>query len=352
MKLLSSLLSLGCVSANSAALSCNDGDAVKMSVVLPKSLSPNTDLSELDDWSDDGNGNYIASWDAWEDSEITEETRQDAKGNDYQVLVLTKASDAACADATVDDVKVCTKTGHDLSFKCEYSLADQTLDQQDFTVSGSDKEATADGIGKLNYALSVDNNAEFKIGSKVTATITPATKNLVDATIKSCTVTHKGNKESVDIVKDNLNPTCELGAAIATGQGKEDLVFSWRAFKWTTSLDTNKKEIVEDQQVKCTIELAKKAAVKSGQTCKAYAKAAGELTWSDPLKQRFCVDYMHSAQVPLEQCKQMCENDDHCFSITHDDYDSYYDYCYLHDEEDCDEIAIDGELSMDLHHLE
>lgn len=246
-------------------LTCNDGDAVKMSVTMPKSLSPYTVLSDLADWSDDGNGNYVASWDSWVASEITEETRTAANGDTYQVLVLTKESDAGCTEATVDNVKVCTKTGHDLSFKCEYSLADQTLDQQAFTVSGSDKEATAEGSGKLNYKLTVDNTA-VAIGSTITATITPVTAGLVDATIATCAVTHKTKSESVDIIKANLKPTCELGAAIATGQGKANLSFSWNAFKWTTT-KVNDADVVEDQEVECTIKLAKTAPLESVQSC-------------------------------------------------------------------------------------
>lgn len=236
-----------------------------MSVTMPKSLSPNTVLSDLADWSDDGNGNYVASWDSWVSSEITEETRTKQNGDTYQVLVLTKESDAGCTEATVDNVKVCTKTGHDLSFKCEYSLAEQTLDQKAFTVSGSDKEATAEGTGKLTYKLTVD-NAAVAIGSPITATITPVTTGLVDATIAKCSVKHTTKNESVDIIKANLNPTCELGAAIATGQGKGNLSFSWNAFKWTTT-EVNDADVVESQQVECIIELAKTATVKSVQSC-------------------------------------------------------------------------------------
>ena len=101
----------------------------------------------------------------------TTNTAMAVDGTKNLVMTHTVAS-GGCKKEDVDGVKVCTKTGHVITFTCSYPMDNQDIKTDtDFKVSGSDTEKTATGTGKLTYKLEVD-KASFSIGSKVSATIT------------------------------------------------------------------------------------------------------------------------------------------------------------------------------------
>ena len=115
---------------------------------------------------------------------------------------------------------------------------------------------TAEGTGKLNYNLVVDNN-DVKIGETVGVTISPVNEIAIFARLQNCQVTY----ESVSIGIFNWNdsdneidPVCELTAAVETGISQKDLKFSWAAFKWATQTD---KDLIERQEISCEISLSK-----------------------------------------------------------------------------------------------
>merc|ERR1712106_416001 len=102
----------------------------------------------------------------------------------------------------------------------------------------------------------------------VTATITPVSSGLVTATILSCEVTNSdlASDNEVSIIDANLKPTCDLGVAITTGQGDSTLGFTWQSFKWSTT-KVGTSDVVENQELVCSISLAKEPAAVSPQTC-------------------------------------------------------------------------------------
>ena len=64
----------------------------------------------------------------------------------------------------------------------------------------------------------------------------------------------------------SLKPTCDLGVTITTGQGDSTLGFTWNSFKWSTTMVGN-SDVVENQEVSCSISLAKTPATVTSQTC-------------------------------------------------------------------------------------
>jgi len=80
-----------------------------------------------------------------------------------------------------------------------------------------------------------------------------------------------GSNSNLDIVCEqdkchNLKPTCDLGVTITTGQGDSTLGFTWNSFKWSTTMVGN-SDVVENQEVSCSISLAKTPATVTSQTC-------------------------------------------------------------------------------------
>merc|ERR1719220_750953 len=245
------LFALALASVDAATVKCNNGDAVEMKATVAKT-GVQADLSQLANWIED-NGNYVGTWTTFDDSEKTSAQR-DINGETVRALVLTKKIDSGgCTKKTVDNVTVCTKTGHELSFECAYSLEDQDLDQT-FTVSGSDIADSASGVGTLEYKMSIDKTGPT-IGDRVTAPIKPTNGGLVTATLKNCSIKRDTDVTGVSIIDEWLKSECKLGANIITGQGDGDLSFSWTSFKWTTQKDTNGDDVVENQGVKCSIKL-------------------------------------------------------------------------------------------------
>ena len=60
-------------------------------------------------------------------------------------------------------------------------MADQVIDDT-FSVTGQNTEATFEGVGTLDYTISVEEDKA--IGDAVKFTITPVNENLVYATVK------------------------------------------------------------------------------------------------------------------------------------------------------------------------
>lgn len=233
-----------------------------MKATVPKDFVQD-DLSQKTDWNL-VDKNYVAAWSSFTGDGFTmmegEKTKPDGITK-YRALIITKTIDSqGCTKKNVDGVNVCIKTGHNLVFECSYSLEDQDLDSVDLTVSGSDSEATAVNTGTLTYTLGV--NTGLKIGDVATATITPKTAGLVEATVTECSVEHDqdGNSattpQSVGLFNSGVVPDFNpLGVGIATGTGLDALTFSWNSFKWTTTKKNN-ADVVESQHLKCKISLA------------------------------------------------------------------------------------------------
>merc|ERR1712021_238597 len=253
-------------------------------------------------------------------------------------LQVTKVVDSnGCTKTTVDGVEVCTSTGHELTFTCNYPLVDQTISTvSDFTVSGSDTTDSAVQYGSLNYALTVDAGATFAIGNTVTATITPVSSGLVTATILSCEVTNSDLQidNVVSIIDADLTPICDLGAAITTGQGDANLGFTWSSFKWSTP-KIGTSDVLENQQLTCSISLAKEPAAVSPQTC-------GTTTveqWTKT-ERRACEGnhYEVSASTVTEdECKTQCLQESDCVAVvSFNVVDSSAPKCYKYAEGQCD----------------
>ena len=175
-------------------------------------------------------------------------------------------------------------------------MDDKTLtNEEDFSVSGSDTEKTATGTGTLDYTLTVDATT-FAIGEPVTATITPVTSGLVYATIESCSVTHKGNSEVVNLVKDNMQRECALGVDVTTGQGNGALGFTWNSFKWSTTLNNGAADSspAEDQEVSCSISLSKTTPTTETQNdCTAGVPLGKRLNVTFESKTNFCLFFLN-----------------------------------------------------------
>ena len=221
------------------------------------------------DWSL-ANGVYAKTVDA-----STDNTVEEGAGVARQLVMSHEVNSGGCDDVEVDGITVCKKIGHAITFKCSYPMKNQDLtNEADFKVSGSDTEKTATGTGKLTYKLTVDETT-FAIGSTVTATITPVTSGLVHATIESCSVTHKGNNQSVKLIDDGMQRECALGVDVTTAQGTGNLSFNWSSFKWSTALNSGKSSPDEDQEVSCNISLSKAQPTTEAQNDCAASSGAG-----------------------------------------------------------------------------
>jgi len=246
-------------------------------------------------------------------------------------LQVTKVVDSnGCTKTTVDGVDVCVSTGHQLTFTCNYPLVDQTIStDSDFTVSGSDTTDSAVQYGSLNYALTVDADATFAIGNTVTATITPVSSGLVTATILSCQVTNTDLQidNVVSIIDAGLTPICDLGAAITTGQGDANLGFTWSSFKWsTTKIGTS--DVLENQQLTCSISLAKEPAAVNPQTCGSSGEPARGAGVFEELNEVACQGTPPSLVQGMDECKAQCEQDVGCAAyLMTDSWCGHYPVC-------------------------
>merc|ERR1711935_871579 len=195
---------------------------------------------------------------------------------------------------------------------------------------------SAINYGSLNYALSVDAGAVFAIGNIVTATITPVSSGLVKATILSCEVTNSdlSSDNEVSIIDANLKPTCDLGVAITTGQGDSTLGFTWQSFKWSTAKVVN-SDVVENQELACSISLAKTPATVTPQACGSQAVEQ----WSKT-ERRACEGnhYEVSASTVTEdECKTQCLQESDCVAVvSFNVVDSSAPKCYKYAEGQCD----------------
>ena len=172
-------------------------------------------------------------------------------------LVLSKTVDLPCKNIRVDGVDVCQKVGSGLTWTCRYSLADQTKTDA-YTVTGQDTQATADGIGTLNYVLEV--LADKSIGEQVQFEIRPVNEGLVTADIKHCEVAESADAGAakVSIIGDDTDATKDkcyvssINSGLTEHTGTGTLSGYWNAFKWSTSDNTD----AENQQLSCSIALS------------------------------------------------------------------------------------------------
>lgn len=249
---------LATVYATGPSVTCNnEAGEVVMTAKVPKS-AVQENMAAMDGWKLVDN-NYVASWSSFDGKDFTveEANRQNKDNKTYRALVISKKVDSeGCEKETVNGVTVCVKTGHTLDFECAYSLENQDLNTADFTVSGSDTEKSAKNTGKLGYTLDV--NTDMTIGDKAAATITPKTKNLVIATVNSCSVSNEKEDSRVKLFDSNKAPQDNpLGVSIDVGSGKDILKFGWSSFKWSTT-KVNNKDVIEDQELSCNIGLSLK----------------------------------------------------------------------------------------------
>jgi len=343
-------------------VSCNDENgAVFMTATVPKGDIQRNLADEVDGWTDDGKGNYVAEWsnfntDAFtvvEDAERAVEGSLD--GSTYRALVIsTEVSSNGCKTANVDKVNVCVKTGHTLKFECAYSLETKMLNTADLTVSGSDTEKSAIGTGKLNYVLAV--NKAMTIGDLATATITPKTSGLVYATVNSCSVSHDDDNNAdtadakIELFNSNMVPEKNpLGVTITTGSGKDVLDFGWTSFKWSTQ-KVDGSDIAEKQTLSCEIGLSLTEKDKARTWTEAqHDKTCGDFANSFDYEEEYiwyayddaAEDYyaLYSYEVSLTKCKQLCEEHANCGGIrlTSDVF-----YCHLFSKENCDGTEFDN----------
>ena len=207
---------------------------------------------------------------AWEKTFLPTagDTTETSIGGEQFLTVNQVVDSDGCDKKSVDGVEVCVSKGHQLTFTCNYPLANQNISTDtDFTVSGSDTTDSAINTGSLNYALTVDNSAGYAIGNLVSATITPLSTGLVTATILNCQVKNMDasiTNNQVSLINANLSPVCDLEVAITTGQGDSALAFTWNAFKWSTTQGASSEET---QIVDCSIALAVNPATVNPNSC-------------------------------------------------------------------------------------
>merc|ERR1712106_32575 len=130
--------------------------------------------------------------------------------------------------------------------------------------------------GSLNYALSVDAGAVFAIGNIVTATITPVSSGLVKATILSCEVTNS------DLASDN---------------------------------EVSIIDVVENQELPCSISLAKEPAAVSPQTC---GSSGGTVTYTEMTGKTCTITRQPRVRqfgVTADECETQCSQDSECVAF-------------------------------------
>ena len=171
-----------------------------------------------------------------------------------------------CTKTEVDGVEVCSAVAEKITVQCKYSLADQTLDEASFQVTGQDNQAEAENTGTLKYNLSVDDDKS--IGEEITFTISPVNSGLVYATVKACHVTKDTDK--LTIIGHGEQDHCTnsvIGATAITDNfsSNGDIKGKWTAFKWSTSAEDN----AESQGLECTIELSEDVSTDAVEECTA-----------------------------------------------------------------------------------
>ena len=181
---------------------------------------------------------------------------------DYLVLEKVFGGDE-CTKVQVRGTEVCSAAAEKIIVRCKYSLADQTLDETPFQVTGQDTLSEYENNGILKYNLEVDNDKN--IGQDITFMITPVNSGLVYATVKTCDVV----KDSVKLTiighgtEQCTNPI--VGAAALTNNFSSNNVIQgkWTAFKWSTTSENN----VESQTLECIIGLSEDKSDVSVENC-------------------------------------------------------------------------------------
>lgn len=240
-------------------LECNDPSDhsvhLKAGIYRPKE----TPLASKKGWTKEGRLNVKTF-------ELADMTKKFKTGVAKSLTLTATRTSNGCKKITVDNVEVCKSIGELYTFTCKYNMADQKI-SEDFSVTGQDTEATAQGTGTLLYTLTV-NNDNVSIGEKVDFTIKPSTPDLVYATATECHV--KYNTDEITIFGHN-DPKCYtelVGAKWAsnnpTASTKKNIQGSWTAFKWSTSTNKDDKE---SQTFECTIALSENEDTKSPAKC-------------------------------------------------------------------------------------
>ena len=111
----------------------------------------------------------------------------------------------------------------------------------------------------LENFLSSDSITDYFDHLKVT--ITPKNPYLVFASIRTCKVVYNEFEMPLMIGSDGepadsytLEPVCVLGTEISNSSNMQTLDFSFKAFKWSSSVSDS---FIENQKIECTIKLTK-----------------------------------------------------------------------------------------------
>ena len=187
--------------------------------------------------------------------------------DDGDWLIMEKElGGTGCTQIEVDGVNVCSQVGETITLQCRYSLAEQTIADTDFKVTGQDTATEAENTGTLEYSLVVEDNK--KIGDVIKFTISPKNSGLVYATIKSCDVTRGTDRLTIIGHGDDdkcKNPVVNVESLTDYWSSQGAIEGTWTAFKWSTTADNN----VETQGLSCKIALSQAIDSSDIQECEA-----------------------------------------------------------------------------------
>ena len=235
-------------------MASNAPDAPIQMTATVKNSEVKHDLTLDNEWScnETTNKEDAICTQVWNADQFGSEGETMFKGN---ALILKKTISEKCKPQMIDGADVCLEEGHNLEFKCIYPLQITTVFNA-VNVQGYDTTVSEEGVGKLNYRLTVVDDS-IDIGDTIQVEIEAINKNLVWHAVQDCQVSKDGISVSIfnwHANDKNLVSFCPnvLGAAIETKSSKDTTKFSWKAFKWSTSTPDQ----VEGQTITCTIALS------------------------------------------------------------------------------------------------
>jgi len=181
---------------------------------------------------------------------------------------------------TVQGIDICMDTvSVSYSFTCNYSLADQEVDQEVHVQANQVVDSSeSTGEGALQYDLLVGTGDDLSatqfdtvMGEVVNFKISPKTAGIVFATVKSCTISFDTDSgtESINIIGHNAKDMCYLDAVGAMWtdptavSSKGDISGQWKAFQWVS----NGLSTIENQKLSCTIGLSQNQNTATAEEC-------------------------------------------------------------------------------------
>ena len=144
-----------------------------------------------------------------------------------------------------------------------------------------------------------------------------------------------GCSPSLFSLEHHLKPTCDLGVTITTGQGDSTLGFTFKSFKWSTTKNGNNDQ--ENQDLTCSIALAKTPTTVTPQTCGStvtWTMAAGKICDGNAIEQ---------LNLGEDECKTKCLQTSDCVAIMKRDR---LDFCWTFTANNCISTRGFGGISM------